>query len=914
MNVSLSASVYALSGAGKEALLEVLPESLSLPGSRCLCLIDARRMEDGSQANLLSEVTKHARERGMRPIFVLTNADHLTAPRAAMARLLGRLKELGWTSPEVWPVCAEAARLFLLPTRGRELSEAEQAELDRFYDRFGPGERSLPGFAVTDDLCCTVSGRDVSPLQLRLALENTGIPALIDRLEEISAAEVDAELPAAPAPAAAPAQEEAAPAPASEEPEPAADAPAAAPEEAPAAEEAAPEAPASLPQSADLAEWLEKIEAADADALPALEEAVRVLPVDEAASAELRAAVNRRRWDLQCEQMNAYVEGYEEMDCASLLNLAQAVRDSDFPDAIREKTLEVLHTQFQSRELTELRELTMESDKLDLEGLEALINEINRGPYDAQSRAPYLDLVNHRIDELHVQAMETACTGLEEADADLLAEMRTFVENRDCADVLKSSFFARLEQRQDALDEAKLAELTKDAEQKTPEELEAVLHALDEGDWNPKFLPGYRHRVAICLEAALARSFAAEAADLDSMDRDACLALRDRVNERGLPARLTDGLLRRIDERIYRLDLLSLAAMENNFDGLDFPALDALRSRVAKENICDRSRLAYLDRLNQREHALIYETAAPYMALAQQLAADEKLRIADFNFARPDSDYEAALEQFWGGSGLEQPRDIPSFLYNGPVVFGFSATRFWYKVGRDLAFRPLNEIGEFKAAKQTFSAILVLIDPEGRPDRMNETVKLSRGSADKVAGFLSQCLQRWPSRRGAVTTNPIRTPALDVVTLAKPIPAAQLTETDAADILRRRCEAENLRGGNVIGTDDAAWQAKLRKLLQTFGLPEQTKLVWYDTSGILGSIKSAVAVGPAGVYLMDGKQDVRIVPMDEICTLERSGRRTVLTTVRNQVETPAIPADYLPALDEYVKGVQLARHLRENPA
>ena len=127
MNVSLSASVYALSGAGKEALLEVLPESLSLPGSRCLCLIDARRMEDGSQANLLSEVTKHARERGMRPIFVLTNADHLTAPRAAMARLLGRLKDLGWTSPEVWPVCAEAARLFLLPTRGRELSEAEQA-------------------------------------------------------------------------------------------------------------------------------------------------------------------------------------------------------------------------------------------------------------------------------------------------------------------------------------------------------------------------------------------------------------------------------------------------------------------------------------------------------------------------------------------------------------------------------------------------------------------------------------------------------------------------------------------------------------------------------------------------------------------------------------------------------------------
>ncbi|MBQ5468370.1 MAG: hypothetical protein IIT62_05635, partial [Oscillospiraceae bacterium] len=197
MNVSLSASVFALSGAGKEALLEVLPESLALTDSRCLCLIDAERLEDGAQSNLLSEVTRHARERRMTPIFVLTKADRLPALRAAMARLLGRLKDLGWTAPEVWPVCAEAARLFLLPTQGRELSETEQGELDRFYDRFGPGDRSLPGFAVTGDLCCTVSGRDVSPLQLRLALENTGVPALIARLEEIAAAPAQAFVPPA---------------------------------------------------------------------------------------------------------------------------------------------------------------------------------------------------------------------------------------------------------------------------------------------------------------------------------------------------------------------------------------------------------------------------------------------------------------------------------------------------------------------------------------------------------------------------------------------------------------------------------------------------------------------------------------------------------------------------------------------
>ena len=71
--------------------------------------------------------------------------------------------------------------------------------------------------------------------------------------------------------------------------------------------------------------------------------------------------------------------------------------------------------------------------------------------------------------------METACTGLEQADAGLLAEMRAFVDGRDCADVLKSSFYARLEQRQDELDEAELTALTSDAGQKTPEELDFIV-------------------------------------------------------------------------------------------------------------------------------------------------------------------------------------------------------------------------------------------------------------------------------------------------------------------------------------------------------------------------------------------------------------------------------------------------------
>ena len=92
-------------------------------------------------------------------------------------------------------------------------------------------------------------------------------------------------------------------------------------------------------------------------------------------------------------------------------------------------------------------------------------------------------------------------------------------------------------------------------------------------------------------------------------------------------------------------------------------------------------------------------------------------------------------------------------------------------------------------------------------------------------------------------------------------------------------------------------------------LPEKTKLVWFDTSGLLGSIKDAVAVGPAGFYLLENKQTVKTVPMEDIYNVGRSGKRAVVTTLQNQTYNPDLPQDMIPLLDEYVKAVQLARKM-----
>lgn len=899
---SLSQNTYALGGAGKEALLAALPEDLAVPEDLCLCLIDAARFDDPAQTRLLSEVTAHVGETGQYPIYVLTRADRAPALRSLMARLTARLRELGCAHPEVYPVCAEAARLFRLPTQGRELSEAEQSALAASYDRFCPAENSLPGAALTADLSCRVGGRDVSPLQLRLALENTGVPALAARLEELSESGCPAPKAPAPEPEAAPPQEE-------ERPEPPVEAPAAAPEAAAPEQKPAAEAPLSpeAQQPVDLAAWAARIEAADLSALAEMEPTVQALPVDETASAELRAAIRRRRWDLQSAALVEMTAGYEEMSCAELLALAQSVRDSEYPDAMREKTLGVLHEQFESRELTELRELTQDCGQMDLPALAGLKDRIEQGPYSMQSRAPYIDLLNHRMDELHVERMEEACAGLEEADAEGVAAMREYLDGYDCADVLKSALYSRLEQRQDALDRQNLDKLTADLTGKTPEELDALATEISEGAWNPKISNVYLHRVRLQREAALAESLEQQTADLDCLDRKAVLALRGGIQEQELPDRLRAPILKRIDERLYRLDLMRLLTMQNDFDAMGFDEIDAMRARITREDLSSRSKVEYLAKISEREHALIYENAASHSALAQQIAAQFKLRLTEFDFSLTARDYDGVLKKFWGGTGLEQPRDIPAFLLDNASTLGFSAQRFWYKSGRGLAFLPLEEIERFQVMKQVFSATLQIVRKDST--YLLTDAKIFRANSDAVLSFLNECLRRWPEKSLSdhLTSYPIHTANFDAEALSGPIPEPELREEDVLQILRDQCAAEKLKDGTVAGTDAAAWKAKLAKLLQTFGLPENARIAWYDTSGLFGTMKDGIAVGPAGVWVLNSKQSHRLIPLDEIYSLKRVGKRAVLTTMQNETENLDCPLDMVPALADYLKGIQLCR-------
>ena len=262
---------------------------------------------------------------------------------------------------------------------------------------------------------------------------------------------------------------------------------------------------------------------------------VKEAPVDGAeASAEAAPA----------EQLAELLELAKTANCAELLELARCVPGVKAPDDERDRALDVLHDAYQTRQAEELDALTRGAEELDIDALHALAEKIVSGPYTVQTRTPYAARLNARIDALQNAALDELCAGVEEADPRALAGIREALDRTDCAEVLKTDYYRRVEARQEALDLEALDRVTAGAEEMSEKELKALAVTLEAGNWNQKHVTGYRHRIDLLREAAIYREVEAETAELNDMERRELLALRERVAEKGLPPPLHRQRLR----------------------------------------------------------------------------------------------------------------------------------------------------------------------------------------------------------------------------------------------------------------------------------------------------------------------------------------------------------------------------------
>ena len=849
---SLKELTAAIPGAGRRTLLTALQElaDAAFPENFRLCVLDAERLDAPAQLELLDRL---AAEPAPERIFVLNKVDRLAGPRSVIARSLGLLRERGFTEPVLYPCCASAAKLLRLPTE--ELTPKQRNTQADYYFRYGPGENSLSAFAVTGDPSLSLGSREISFAQLRVALENTGVPALAEALSLIAQG---SRKPKAEAPACR------------DDPLPSA------PPQAEPSEELPAGSGAAVSSAAD---------AGDAAAVPA------AAPAETNPLAPLLARA-------------------ETASCAELLDMARAVKsDAGTPDELREQALDQLHGAYLARETAELEALTQNAEALDLEGLRALTAQIAAGPYTVQNRAPYIAKLNARIDGLQAEDLATLCAGVEEADGRTLARIREALEQADCAEVMKTEHFRRIEARQEALDIEALDRVTAGAEQMTEKELRAVAVTLEANNWNPKYVTAYRHRVELCREAAQCREIEGELTELNDMERRELLALRERIGGRELPRRFTEMALRRVDEKIFRLDMLRLMALHNDFDNLDFDGIDSLRVQAARGDYCDRAKQLYLDRLLERENALILGNTSARAELSRQLIAKHKLRMSDFCFASPAEEYRDRLAEFWGGTGLEQPRDLPVFLFLNGSQYAMTGTRFYYKAGRQLEWLPIANIDHFQVMKQHLSLILQIVGKDSSY-RLTEA-RISRSGAERTLDFLNDCVKHWaePGPAGRLTAE-LRVRPLDAADYTAPVEPEPLRPLIAWELFCQAYDGAKLREGRLIRPGDREAQDRLPKLRQTMGLPENASLVWYESASWLGAPKEGVALGLGALYRKEGKEPVQIIPIERIDKVLPAGsKRLSVLGLQNESWSLPVSDDMAPLIADFVRTVQLGNFL-----
>ena len=884
-------------GAGRRTLLAALPEDLCCPANLRLCVLDASRMDAPAQIALLDEL---AAESGIEILFALNKADRPSATQNAVNSAMALLRERGFAQPRLWPVCAAAARLFSLSPEDRDLPPRKIAAQAEFFQRFAPGRNSLSALSVTDDAdVCLLDGRQVSREQLRLALINTGVPALeaalrILEFEDQGAGSgersVEAAIDCRPEAETDGMQNEAS---GIRHQAYICDSSSSGDE---GSGERSVEAAIGRRPEAEASE--ESPAQAPADSL---ENAIdNILDVLDEGEAEKQAPV------VDLAPLEALIE---KADCAVLVEMARNIQNGSDPAPYREKALDAIHAAYQAREQEELEALTENTDTLELPALRALVERINTGAYTVQARTPYAQRVNRRIDKLMNETLSALCAGVEEADAQGLAKIRQSVDRTDCADVLKTDFYRRIEERQEQLDLENLERITAGIETMSEKELRTVAVTLEASNWNPKFVTAYRQKVNLCRENVIFRELEQELEELNDMERREVLALRERIGGKELAARFTAAPLARIDERLYRMDMLRLMALNNDFDLLDFDGLDKLRAQVGRGDFTDRARAEYLGRLREREEALVVENTDARAQLVRQLIGQHKLRMADFTFAGRTEAYWQRLNAYWGGTGMEQPRDIPVFLFDNGSDYALTGERFYYKVGKELAFLPIGDIERFQTMRQHMSLLLQVVRKDN--SYLLTSARISRSGAERTLDFLNDCVRRWnePGMVGARSSSPIRTRRFETSDYTEPVEARLPAPAMALELFRRRHEGERIREGTLFRPGEE-WVQRSARLLAGFGLPETTLLVWFTSSGLLGSIREGVAVGPKAIYWKDSKQSLQVFPLEEVYALERTGKQVTLTNLRGQSFHPEMPAVMVPLVEDYVRTIQLGNYLR----
>ena len=657
------------------------------------------------------------------------------------------------------------------------------------------------------------------------------------------------------------------------------------------------------------AEYLNRIEGIRLAEVSDLEREIQSNQYSNTMKSELMLALERRKLALQREDLAERTSGMDTMDRLGLETLLTEILGLGYDRSLTEEYRLSVTAKRDEVEQEELKTLAGDLESKEIEDLQKLRETLAAGNYQQRFVAGYYTAIASKIEALHIRNMDQYCAIVPTETRDNVQIIRNKIDAEDCLPALKIKYYQLIDKRLEELDYQALSELTEGVEDKDLEALQKLYTEIESGSYNVKFVREFLMKVRLVMDRKTLEQVDKLAENIETMSKEEAVVLREKLAGLGYAKRFTDTAYRRIEDRIYVLDLQELMAMGNDYDRMSLEDINNLRLEISRKDVTPRAMGVYTAKLAERERVAGLSLVSQHAAYAMQGMNQMGLAEAGLVIPLYSAQYDALLEDHFNHMGMRNFYDIPFLFLADCPGFALSRTQVFYKTAEGFGSAPITELRQMATEKKMFSEILVLTLSNGMEIRNVGSV--SKKSSGDLMNYLAILVNNVGNQQ-MMSQYPVYEQHVEPLTdasLVAPQYEQGITFELLAGILSRDTAPYNEKNLKVYGGAD--YDNACTKAMTNLNVWANERIACYYEKSFLGMTKDCFAFTDQAVYVKNATVGVTRIGYEDIFNLTAVGsqmnlllRSNVMVQADLAASTEAATAGLVAALREYAQGAQ----------
>lgn len=630
----------------------------------------------------------------------------------------------------------------------------------------------------------------------------------------------------------------------------------------------------------------------------------------------LENAIDTRKYNCQKEILDSVMMNLDDYSRDELKNIIIEIDSNDFIESLSSDYTKKIKVQYDLIEERELREICTGIEDMSIQELNALYNKIGNNNYQIIFAKKYFDMIDTRIEYIHIRNLEMICKDINDADRQTLYNINNNIKLEDCAESIKNKFYQMVAKREEVLDYNELCELTKDVDKMSIEQIENLLNQLQQEEYNPKFIKKFILQTRVSLESAQSRYVGELVRDYGIMDKNKIYETKYKINQCCYPKRVVRNAISALTERNYVLDMHELIDMDNDFDSRDLYELNNIRSLIKQKNVSDRSRTTYLQKVRERELAIAYKNVSKYASYVYNMFSQYNIKTDKYCIPIFTENYAHYYQEFIKRRNNEEDlEDIPVLIFPDCAMLAVTKNFLYVIVGSEYRTIAFDNIRDFTVEKKLLSDNLILTYANGNKLLFKDGI--TKGNSQFLSNLLNDIVKNSNNESLYSSYNEYNNHIVNFdknsFVLGR-IPTETTYDAVNDIYFDAFIEIEGKYGKSPSIKDKRSenWNSIETKINVGFGINNADSFIMYFDKTFFNSAKEGFALGREAVYIKDSGKPLISIKHTEIYSVESNKDGLVINTTNNSTYYAYIRFqnqdainDFASVVDEYVKGVQL---------